>query len=274
MKLSIITINRNNGQGLRKTMQSVLSQTWKEFEYIIIDGASNDNSVDVIESEIENVVDKENPIVNYVSEQDTGVFNAMNKGINKTTGRYLLFLNSGDYLVDKDVLKSFFANEYASDIIIGKCRVSNNGESIALISPPDIISFGFFYNNSLAHQATFIKKSLFDEYGSYRDDLKFMGDWEFFLRTIILGNATTKNSDIIVSDYNMNGISSVDANQTAIIQEKNQIYQQSILRNFLADYEHFNNKMKELEMISWAWKKRIFRWSIKYVFSVVKFVNK
>ena len=81
MKLSIITINRNNENGLRKTITSVLNQSWSDFEYIIVDGASTDNSVDVIKNDISSVSEGLNSRIQFISEADTGVFNAMNKGI-------------------------------------------------------------------------------------------------------------------------------------------------------------------------------------------------
>ena len=124
MKLSIITINRNNAAGLRKTMASVFSQTYKDFEYIVVDGASTDESVEVIKefaqkfsspsrvksstrlncqwpSIEQNGVDR----FTWISEPDTGIYNAMNKGIGMSVGEYSLMLNSGDYLAGEDVLE-------------------------------------------------------------------------------------------------------------------------------------------------------------------------
>ncbi len=89
MKLSIITINKNNAYGLRKTIQSVINQTYSNIEYIIIDGASTDGSIDVIKK-FEDKIDW------WASEPDTGIYNAMNKGIKIATGDYCQFLNSGD----------------------------------------------------------------------------------------------------------------------------------------------------------------------------------
>lgn len=273
MQLSIITINRNNEVGLRKTMRSVLSQNWVDFEYIIIDGASTDKSVDVIQEEINKASKSLAAKIQFCSETDTGVFNAMNKGIAKAQGDYLLFLNSGDFLIDNHVLSAVFNEDHNADILSCKCRVTKNSQLIFITTPPINYTFGFFYSNSLAHQATFIKESLFDEYGYYREELKFMGDWEFFLRTIILGNATTKNMDIIVSDYNVDGISSIDENQEAITKEKQMVYQQSVLRNFLADYKFFESQKKEFEIISWAWNRSLFRWPIKCIYSAIKLIK-
>ena len=102
MKCSIVTINRNNASGLEKTMQSVASQTFKDFEYIIIDGASTDASVDVIKAR-----EADFAHIKWMSEPDSGIYNAMNKGIRMATGDYVQFLNSGDCLAAPDVMESF-----------------------------------------------------------------------------------------------------------------------------------------------------------------------
>ena len=98
LKLSIITINYNNLEGLKRTVESVVNQTWHEFEYIIIDGASNDGSAAYIESQSHH-------FDYWESEKDSGIYNAMNKGIKVATGEYLLFLNSGDHLFNDSVLE-------------------------------------------------------------------------------------------------------------------------------------------------------------------------
>src|SRR6478735_12082706 len=95
--LTIITINRNNGAGLQKTIDSVVQQSYLDLEFIVIDGASSDNSVDILK--------KYSGKCSWVSEQDSGIYNAMNKGIAKANGDYLLFLNSGDCLADNTVLQ-------------------------------------------------------------------------------------------------------------------------------------------------------------------------
>ena len=101
MKLSIITINLNNASGLEKTIQSVINQTYKDFEFIVIDGASTDGSVEVIK--------KYSSGINYwVSESDTGIYNAMNKGIRKAQGEYCLFLNSADYLFSPNLISAVY----------------------------------------------------------------------------------------------------------------------------------------------------------------------
>ena len=112
MKLSIITINYNNASGLRKTIESVVNQTSLEFEYIVIDGASTDGSIEIIK-------EFKDKITFWVSEPDTGIYNAMNKGIHSAKGKYCQFLNSGDSLVPPNVTESMLFNLPDSGIVIG-----------------------------------------------------------------------------------------------------------------------------------------------------------
>lgn len=98
MKFSIITINYNNCEGLEKTIQSVIEQSYKGYEYIVIDGGSTDGSIDIIKK-------YEPSITFWVSEKDSGIYNAMNKGIRHSTGEYLNFMNSGDTFYEPEVLK-------------------------------------------------------------------------------------------------------------------------------------------------------------------------
>ena len=98
MKLSIVTINRNNAFGLERTLQSIVNQTYKEFEYIIVDGASTDDSVTVIKKYVSEIAH-----LKWVSEPDKGIYNAMNKGIRMATGDYIQILNSADCLAAPEV---------------------------------------------------------------------------------------------------------------------------------------------------------------------------
>ena len=102
--LSIITINYNNADGLKKTLQSVASQTCQDYEHIIIDGGSTDGSVDVIKEFLKNDAYALH-VAYWHSKKDKGIYDAMNTGIPHANGKYCLFLNSGDYLADNDVLQ-------------------------------------------------------------------------------------------------------------------------------------------------------------------------
>jgi glycosyltransferase involved in cell wall biosynthesis len=154
-KLSIITVNYNNREGLQKTILSVLQQTSNCYEYLIIDGDSSDGSKEIIE-------DNKDRLSYWISEPDSGVYEAMNKGIRKAQGEYLLFLNSGDFFVNEKVLEIVFSIPHESDLLIGQCHVSLNGKVIYTVIPPPKLTFGFLYHQGIPHQSTFIKRELFD----------------------------------------------------------------------------------------------------------------
>jgi glycosyltransferase involved in cell wall biosynthesis len=270
MKLSIITVNLDNYKGLIKTLESVFNQTYKDFEYIVIDGGSTDGSLTILDD----CSTKLNKNFYWISEPDTGVFNAMNKGIVRAKAEYLLFLNSGDFFIDNHVLKAVFSKEHETDIISCRCRVSNNGKHKFVTTPPTNYTFGFFYNNSLAHQATFIKRALFDKYGLYREDFKLMSDWEFFVRTIVIGAATTQNTDIVLTDYNMDGMSSAESNQDLIAKEKQLFFEDSSLKCFVPDYEYFFQNKQDKAIMEWAWSKRLFRLPILFIYQFIAITKK
>ena len=201
MQFSIITINYNNAEGLEKTIKSVKSQTYSNFEHIIIDGNSKDGSKTVIESHKD--------FFSYsISEPDTGIYNAMNKGIKVSKGKYLLFLNSGDKLYDHQILdkvsKKMFEN---LDIYYGDLNLIFKKENKIQVFPKKL-SFGFFYEKSLAHPSVFIKKNLFDDLFYYNESFKIISDWEFFTCAICKYNASYKHLGLIISKFNTDGISS------------------------------------------------------------------
>ena len=191
--LSIITINFNNCIGLLKTMESVINNQFNNFEYIVIDGGSTDGSKEVIE--------KYEAKINYwVSEKDAGIYNAMNKGIAKATGEYLLFLNSGDYLKNDTVIKSFFVKKISTDIIYGNLEMGGR-----LIKYPSKLDFTFFFRDSIPHPATFIKRNLFDKYGRYNEQNKIVSDWEFFLNSVVIHKCSYTKIEETITVYDING---------------------------------------------------------------------
>jgi glycosyltransferase involved in cell wall biosynthesis len=267
VKLSIITINLNNNQGLIKTMGSVLNQTFKDFEYILIDGNSTDGSMATIQ-------EHSKKIHRWISEPDEGIFNAMNKGIRMACGEYLLFLNSGDFLINENVLNDVFRNELKEDIICGLSHVSHNGEIQFTSSLPVNFTLGFFMHNTISHSAAFIKKTLFDSYGYYSEDLKYCGDWEFWIRTIILKNSTTRTLDIVISDYNINGVSSDPSYTEDRDAEEKMVIRKWIPDKILADYEYWEIKTKENRIMNWAGSKKLINKSISCLYKMAKFSGK
>jgi len=245
--LTIITINRNNAEGLKKTIESVFSQTFLDFEYIIVDGDSTDDSIEIIKHYDDSVIER----YIWISESDTGVYQAMNKGIKMATGEYILFLNSGDFLVGKSVLKEVFSSEHSADFLLGSCNISENGIVIHTTTPPPKVTFGHLYGSGLAHQATFIKRELFEKFGYYREDFRYNSDIEFWYRTIILQLATTETLPLIISDYNTDGISSKESGSKAYQNEMAVIYSHPLLQLFIPDYDALIQEKKEMQLLYW-----------------------
>lgn len=178
MKYSIITVNYNNKEGLRRTIESVIHQTYRDFEYIVIDGGSTDGSKEILEAY--------DAHINYwVSEKDSGIYHAMNKGIAKATGEYLNFMNSGDCLYADDVLQRVSAYPSDADFIVGRDYhySEQKQQGHASIQPPRTTMVHFFVS-TLDHQSSFIKRSLFQD-SPYREDFRLVSDWIFFTEKIV-----------------------------------------------------------------------------------------
>lgn len=232
--LSIITINLNNSAGLEKTIQSVISQNYKNFEFIIIDGKSSDNSVEIIKK-------YQNSITIWKSEKDSGVYEAMNKGIKLANGKYLQFLNSGDYLLNKDIINTIFSKPTTDDILYGSSiRLSDDHKLYEVVEPKNL-TLKHFYDYSTCHQAMFIKRDLFNKLGLYNEKLKIVADWEFNIKSIIVNNCSLKYLDFPIVYYDMSGISF--KNQNLSISEKNKILNSILPPRILQDYA--NNHIKE-----------------------------
>ncbi len=246
--LSIITINYNNLDGLKRTLESVVSQTWREFEYIVIDGGSTDGSADYIACQSTN-------IDYWVSEPDKGIYNAMNKGIAKATGEYLLFLNSGDHFFSNSVLQENNDKIANYDLIYFNIVYVRENDSFT-VSYPKQLSFSFFFLGTLCHQSTFIKKTLFDELGSYDENLKLVSDWKFFIVALFKFNCTYFKVNAILSNYYMDGISSDLGNKELLYNEREQVLNADFrgfvvtIKDFLiSDFKTLDDDLKELRQL-------------------------
>jgi glycosyltransferase involved in cell wall biosynthesis len=216
MKLSIITVNLNNKAGLEKTIRSVAEQTFADFEYIIIDGGSTDGSADVIKKYA-------NKIKDWVSEKDNGIYNAMNKGILKSSGEYLLFLNSGDYLLGKDILEKVFALNRTEDILYGNMMIDYGFGNLAKGIMPGQINFKHMMRDTLWHPVSFIRKELLLSLGMYDESLKITADYDFFLKAILVNKCSLYHLQETISVFSFDGISSLPANREIIQTERNSI---------------------------------------------------
>lgn len=217
IKISIITVNLNNKDGLKKTIESVINQTFFDnVEYIIIDGGSTDGSAELIEQ-------YKDKLLYYVSEKDNGIYDAMNKGVEKANGEYCIFLNSGDRLYSNNVISEVLP-QLNNDIVYGDLLINEKNVKKYV----DILPKNYFNYESLPHPASFIKTELLKK-NKYNTDYKIISDWIFFKEMIFEHNKTYKHINTVVSNFNLGGVSS---NLKEIENEKSR-YSNSISYNGL-----------------------------------------
>jgi glycosyltransferase involved in cell wall biosynthesis len=243
MKISIITINYNNKDGLKKTIESVIHQSYDDIEYIIIDGGSTDGSTAYIR-------EKQKHFSYWVSEPDSGVYNAMNKGIDRANGEYLLFLNSGDYLADENVIKKFVELKPIDDLVYGDVYLENSASERKLKKMPNILSIGVTLNFTITHQAIFHKKILFESNKRYDEQYKIISDWVFYNNVIIFDKRSYKHIDLVVSIYDMHGMSENHSNLALMRDERAAYHVTNYSENFrklLDDYKILSNNYRVLK---------------------------
>lgn len=231
--LSIVTINFNDAAGLRKTVESVARQTFSDLEFIVIDGGSTDASTDVIREFQES-------IAYWVSEKDEGIYHAMNKGIAKSRGNYVLFLNSGDSFASDDVLKRssvFMTGEY--DLLYGNSQMKGKGREYVRIPAEKMLFSDFINKRGPHHQSSFIRRMLFQEIGSYNEKNKILSDWEFFMKVIFQYKKKIKYLPFSISCYDLNGISSIESSRELLKREKEQIIRENF-PGFAEDYNELS----------------------------------
>lgn len=228
MKVSIITVSYNNVDGLIKTAFSVFAQSYSDIEYIIIDGGSRDGSKEFLE-------ENSSRIDYWVSEPDSGIYNAMNKGVAQASGDYLLFLNSGDTLYSDTVLQEVSSYLDGTDLIMGRVRIVPSGRIGWDDIPYPITLMDFIKGGPVPHQATFINRRLFDK-RLYDERLRIVSDWKFFLQSICFDNCSYKIIDCIVSNFEEGGIS---ANRERCDEERTKVLQDVIPPSIRADYRLF-----------------------------------
>lgn len=206
MKLSVITICLNELE-IERTCKSIFEQTFNDFEWIIIDGQSNIQIINKIKKYI-------SKIDLFISEKDSGIYDAMNKGILYAKGEYVSFMNAGDTFYSKTILSEIFEKIfYMDDVIYGNVNIIKNNKS-HIENNPNYITKDFFLNGTINHQSCFIKRNLFQKYGLYDITYKYASDYEKF---ILFSKANVKFRYVnqIIANHYRNGISS-DKNSVSI----------------------------------------------------------
>ncbi len=181
--ISIVTVTKNNLDGLILTFESLPKEDTSMFEWIIVDSASTDgtsNKVDFFR--------KRFPNLNFVTLPDNGIYEGMNRGISLSSGKWLLFLNAGDALASTDVLHKFIENDFQSDVVYGDSFFRYPNRDL-LLQFPDHLSNEFMCVSNLAHQASFTRASLFQDIGLFDETYRIAGDHDFFVRAYFLGKS-------------------------------------------------------------------------------------
>lgn len=279
IKLTIITINYNNASGLYKTIQSVFNQIYSDFEYVIIDGASTDGSQEVI-TQYFNF--QNNISLAFISEQDNGIYHAMNKGIRLAKGEYIHFLNSGDWLVDDMVVENMIeqidvlkANNTIPDIYVGnKITIRADGKIRKSRNDKMPITALTFYRGTIEHTSTYIRRDLFDKYGLYDESLRIVSDWKWYLQAVILHNAKVCFSNTFVSYFDNTGISSTNLDLDKY--ERRKVLEELLPQAVLADYDRYHFHIDQIERLKrypiiykvvWFVERVLFKfdkWNMKY----------
>lgn len=196
-RLSIITVNLNEAAGLRKTIESVRAQTFKDFEHIIIDGGSNDRSVDMIK-------EFASGLSYWISEPDSGIYDGMNKGTKIAKSEYCLYLNSGDCLYGKKTLENVFKEKFSEDFVFGsRLNIEENLEETYLVKQKGNLSGIKFCHSG----GVLIKRSLLTKLNGYDEKFKMISDHHFFLRAIFFHNASCRHIPVTIGIFTKNGIS-------------------------------------------------------------------
>lgn len=253
MKLSIITINRNNADGLKRTLDSVAAQTKKEFEHIIVDGASTDRSVEVIKEYVQTA-----KCVIWTSEPDSGIYDAMNRGVRKAIGEYVLMLNSGDYFVDEHVIERILPELDGTDIIQGNVISTCAGkETLNRGYGKSDITFIDVMKGHFLHQASFCRREVFDKYGYFDESYKINGDTVFYAKCLGLGDATFKYIDQNIAFFDTTGISAdPNGKWVALRKEEDERYAQMFSKrmwDLFYKEERKINLYDKLHKQKWSW---------------------
>lgn len=270
-RFSIITINLNNREGLKKTIQSVMGQECGDYEYIIVDGGSTDGSVDTIR-------EYEHFITHWTSEKDSGIYNAMNKGLARARGEYVYFLNSGDFFHSPHVLSNIHQIGICPDIICG--RVVTFGNGFQKLSPPWEYDSFYFIVSNFCHQAMFMKTQLCKRY-PFDETYRICADKKMLLSLLLQESASFMHTNNLIAYFDLSGISNTATN--VLIAENTRSLEEALPPVILNDYRlllpsrlspyymnlliHFQNPKKNFSY----WLARVFRFVAKHMLKLSTF---
>lgn len=221
MKISLITATYNSGRVLRTTLESVLKQTYSDIEYIIIDGASKDNTMDLV-YEYEPLF---NGRIKWLSEPDKGIYDAMNKGIRMATGDIVGIINSDDFYHRTDVLSCVAEafEEPGVQAVYGDVRFVHPGDLDKTIRyysskvfSPKLFRYGFMP----AHPTFFTYKKYFEEFGYYKTDYKIAADYELLVRFLYVHKLQAKYLPLDFMKMRTGGVSTASVRSNILLNKE------------------------------------------------------
>jgi len=229
-KLSIITVAKNACDTIESTIQSVVNQTYKNIEFIIIDGASTDCTSEIINR-------YRNRISKYICEPDNGIYDAMNKGIDCSTGEWLYFLGADDIIISIDTINRLFSSPLIinNDIIYGNVAFKHSGR----------IYDGHFDNEKLlkqniCHQAIFTRRKLFERMGKFNTNYRVWADWDFNIRCKSKPDIRWSYVDLVIAEFNENGFSSLQPDYI-FLKEHNEV----LYNTYISILNQYNNTVEQ-----------------------------
>ncbi|MCR5464856.1 MAG: glycosyltransferase [Bacteroidales bacterium] len=255
MRLSIITVNFNNRDGLIRTAKSVTDQTFSDFEWIVVDGGSTDGSVDVIKEYADRISWS-------VSEPDGGIYEAMNKGLERASGEYVQFLNSGDSLIDRAVLEKVFQDPALADVNYGDQWCSSGDKVVEKRQYPDKMDLAYLFRNPLGHQASFVRTSVAKAH-PYRVKYTISADRAFFLE-LYLSGASFHHINLPVVFFDTDGIGSREDTKEQRGEQLRQIKRELLTAGVVEDIERLIDKSENIDFVTRVaplrWMYQFFRW--------------
>ena len=289
LKLSIVTINYNNAEGLRKTLASVAAQTYRDIEHIIVDAASTDGSLDVIREYDSLNRSSVHPLtVIWSSKKDKGIYDGMNHGIQRATGDYIQILNSGDILAAPDVTERMMnalstlnfplSTENAVGILYGNMiRDFGNGKTHRDVCLGERVNeiknervnevewtMDDFIKGTVNHDPTYIHRSLYEKYGLYDENLKICSDWKWFVNAVVFGGEKVYYVPIDVTIFDTTGIS--ETNLEFREKERHAELEKMLPAAVLKDYDRYHFPISQMKRL-----KKHHLWGLLYFMERVLF---
>lgn len=245
MKVSIITVTFNSAATLKDTIESVAHQDYTNIEYIIIDGGSNDGTDDIVRA-------YSNVVSNFISEPDSGLYDAMNKGIRMATGDIVGIINSDDFYHRFDVISKVVNafQEFRCQCVYGDVhfvKPNNLDKTVRYYSSKRFSLKGFAWGYMPAHPTFFTFRSNFERFGYYRLDYKIAADFELLVRFLYKNKLTHHYLDFDLLKMRLGGVSTASLKSTWIINQEDlrACRENGIKTNYLRLYSRYFKKILE-----------------------------